>query len=188
MVDELYKLLIFIIDLMPVHFYPTTSLTLCLFPCRCWRWRLLPASLPALSSYRSDQCGWHRSLLCPGRHPLLSLSGLLQKCRLLHWPVAERDRSTQTLVCSRVIAAYGLFFIVEPETLSFITAGSSGPLRLPGTVFREVMAPGSYCSPCRYVQQVAIMLPKHLNPMFLAFVSLLYCIFKAPSIQSQGSA
>lgn len=81
----------------------TYTLYLCL--CRCWRWGLLPASLPALPGYRSDQCGWHGPLLCSGRCTLVSLSGLLQKCRLLLWPDTARGSSHPTVVYSRVIAA-----------------------------------------------------------------------------------
>lgn len=81
------------------------NLSLFFFFCRCWWWRLLPAALPALPGYRGDQFGWHCPLLCSGGCPVISLSGLLQKCRLLHWPVTAWDSSHPALVHSWVIAA-----------------------------------------------------------------------------------
>lgn len=76
--------------------------------CRGWWWRLLPAPLLALFGYSSDQCGGNRPLLCSGRCPLLSLSGLLQKCRFLHWADTAWNNSDPTLVYPRVIAANSL--------------------------------------------------------------------------------
>lgn len=98
---------------------------------RCWWRRLLPASLPALPGYRSDQFGWHCPLLFCGWCPLYSLSGLLQKCRLLLWPDTAWDISHPALVHCRLIAATVCQQIGVP---GFITVGASSPVII---VFRR---------------------------------------------------
>lgn len=139
---------------------------------RCWRWGLLPSSFPAVSGNRSDQCGWHCPLLRSGRCPLLSLSGLLQKCRLLHWPDTARNISHPALVRSRVIAVYQH---CGATGLTVHHHRAQQFLLLPRTMSSEVMVPGSCYSPCRCAERVAIMLGNWLNN----YISPLSCIFNA---------
>lgn len=76
------------------------------------------AALPALPSDRCGQFGWHCPLLCPGWRPILGLSGLLQKCRLLHEPDKAWDISHLALVRPWLIAGPVCSPVCSPVTVA----------------------------------------------------------------------